>query len=120
MKKLALILALVSFAASCRAQVEFKSNCARSYSCKEAIVTVTKLPPEELAEIAHADAEVRKAQAWAETVRQDTIRRHGGYVIPDTCFMGAGCFLATGDRVSDEVEWKGDYMILTKKWIPEL
>lgn len=119
MKTLALIFALLS-AAGCRAQVEFKSNCSRAYSCKEAIVTVHKLPPDELAAIAAADAEVKRAQARADAVKGEIVRKHGGYVILDICPMGNSCFMATGDRLSDEVEWKGEYIILTKRWIPEL
>jgi hypothetical protein len=89
-----------------------------AYECAgQPRVTVERLTPAELNRIAQAQAEVAKAQAAEKSTRDEIIQAHGGYLLPD---MMQGALMMSGMRVSDDVEWRGDYLILTKEWLPEL
>lgn len=89
-----------------------------AYECaSQPLVTIEKLTKDELGVIALSEKAVAQAEEALKVAKNGIVLAHGGFVIPD-CL--SGCLMFSGQRTSDGVEWKGDYIILTKKWIPEL
>jgi hypothetical protein len=120
-----MILFLVSLSAF--AQSKAKPPCTgpvHAYACDAPMVTVSQLTAEEKRQIQDSETAIQTAQAMAETVRNRIIEAHGGFVAEEcgggSGMFGGACLIESGSRLSDDAEWKGDWLILSKKWIPEL
>lgn len=125
-KRYAGVLLLLSVSAL--GQSKEKPSCegpVHAYACSAPRVTVSQLSEAEQKAIVEADQAVAVAEASAQLVRNQIVQKHGGFVAPDCGAVSAdilagGCMMETGSRLSDEAEWKDGWLILTKKWIPEL
>lgn len=83
-------------------------------------VTVSKLTAAETAALKKVYEQEAAAQTAERRLKRSIVEAHGGYV--DECDQVEAllCGEETGMRLSDGVEWKGEWIILTKKWLPDL
>lgn len=96
-----------------------KNTCQHHYMCPGvAIVTVSEVTAAEQDALKLAQDKVSAALKEQEDLKRSIIVAHEGYVFP-ACGQFA-CYMASGAREDDEAEWKLPYLILTKRWVPEL
>lgn len=83
-------------------------------------VIVEELSKNDVDRLAAAQAAIDAAVAAMKTTRDGIIQLHGGFI--DQCDLSgwSPCATSTGQRLSDEVLWKGNYLILTRRYEPEL
>lgn len=123
--KIILFLALSACMIGCKADAQTKPEtnlCIHAYypgCADQPDIRVEKLTAAEISAISRAEAAVTAAETDAKATRERVIESHGGYILPSCGFAGQ-CMIESGHRLSDDVEWKGDFIILTRKWIPEL
>jgi hypothetical protein len=83
-------------------------------------VTVVPLTEKEQADLDDASAAIVIAQKVKQDLEDKIVIEHGGYIQMCGYDFGARlCGGVGGQRMSDEVEWKLPYLIITKRYWPQ-